>query len=97
MKIQDIWMSALNLVGQAWWVEITTEQPCCVYYFGPFSTSEEAAAAQGGYIEDLENEAAQGIQVVVKRCKPEVLTIDDEAGKPMFSPRFTLPFRRQFS
>jgi hypothetical protein len=96
MKIQDIWMSALNLVGQAWWVEIKTEQPRCVYYFGPFNTEEEAQAAQGGYIEDLENEAAQGIQVEVKRCKPEVLTIDDEEGKSMFDQRWKFPFRGQF-
>jgi hypothetical protein len=97
MKIQDIWMSALNLVGQAWWVEITTDTPRCVYYFGPFSSAQEARSAQGGYVEDLENESAQGIQVVVKRCKPEVLTIDYEEGKPTFDHKWKLPFRRQFS
>ncbi len=79
MNIQDIWSSALHLVGQAWWVEITTERPHCTYYFGPFATAVEADEAKAGYIEDLEGEAAQGIAVAIKRCKPTQLTIDHEA------------------
>jgi hypothetical protein len=34
-----------------------------------------------GHIEDLESESAQGIQAVVKRCKPERLTIDHDMGE----------------
>jgi hypothetical protein len=79
MNIQDLWSNALHLLGQAWWVEITTETPACTYYFGPFATAVEADAAKGGYVEDLEGESAQGIQVVVKRCKPTQLTIEGEA------------------
>jgi Domain of unknown function (DUF1816) len=30
----------------------------------------------GGYVEDLENESAQGIQAKIKRCKPDKLTIE---------------------
>jgi Domain of unknown function (DUF1816) len=78
MNIQDIWSSALHLVGQAWWVEITTEKPHCTYYFGPFTTAVEADAAKVGYVEDLESESAQGIQVAIKRCKPAQMTIDHE-------------------
>jgi hypothetical protein len=82
MNIQDIWSSALHLVGQAWWVEITTERPHCTYYFGPFTTAVEADAAKAGYVEDLETESAQGIQVAIKRCKPVQMTIDyDENGR----------------
>jgi Domain of unknown function (DUF1816) len=76
MNIQDIWSSALHLVGQAWWVEITTERPHCTYYFGPFTSAVEADAAKIGYVEDLESESAQGIQVTIKRCKPAQMTID---------------------
>ncbi len=79
MNIQDLWSSALHLLGQAWWVEITTERPACTYYFGPFATAVEADAAKGGYVEDLEGESAQGIQVTIKRCKPTQLTIEREA------------------
>ena len=78
MNIQDIWSSALHLVGQAWWVEITTRQPHCTYYFGPFTNAPEADKAKLGYVEDLEGEFAQGIQVTIKRCKPVQMTIDYE-------------------
>ncbi|WP_309731028.1 DUF1816 domain-containing protein [Chamaesiphon sp. OTE_75_metabat_556] len=76
MNIQDLWSSALHLMGQAWWVEITTDRPHCSYYFGPFATAVEADEAKAGYIEDLESESAQGIQVAIKRCKPVQMTID---------------------
>jgi hypothetical protein len=78
MNIQDIWSSALHLMGQAWWVEITTDRPHCTYYFGPFATAVEADEAKAGYIEDLESESAQGMQVAIKRCKPVQMTIDYE-------------------
>ena len=60
------------------WAEITTTKPKCIYYFGPFETSDEATDAYPGYIDDLDSEGAQGIVVVIKRCKPDVLTIFDE-------------------
>ncbi len=82
MNIQDIWSSALHLVGQAWWVKITTAQPHCTYYFGPFATAVEADEAKAGYIEDLEGEQAQGIQVAIERCKPQQITIEHEAAVP---------------
>jgi hypothetical protein len=78
MNIQDIWSSALHLMGQAWWVEITTDRPHCTYYFGPFATAVEADESKAGYIEDLESESAQGMQVAIKRCKPVQMTIDYE-------------------
>lgn len=59
----------------AWWLEISTQQPQATYYFGPFSTAEEAQGSQGGYLEDLEQEGAQDITVQVKWCKPKQLTI----------------------
>ena len=80
MNIQDIWSSVLNTIGQAWWVEISTERPHCTYYFGPFASAVEADTAKAGYIEDLEGEFAQGIQVAIKRCKPVQITIDYEAS-----------------
>lgn len=79
--MKEILISLLNFFGLAWWVEVVTATPRCTYYFGPFLTASEAAAAKVGYIEDLESEGAQGIKVVVKRCKPENLTIADDLGK----------------
>lgn len=68
----------VEFLGLAFWVEIVTDNPKCTYYFGPFFSVKEAEADKSGYIEDLENEGAQGIKVTVKRCKPSNLTIFDE-------------------
>lgn len=91
--MQESLISLLDFLGLAWWVEIKTDSPRCTYYFGPFSSSDEAENAKSGYIEDLQGEGAQGIAVVVKRCKPTQLTIVDEGGefrgKP--SPSFSSP------
>jgi Domain of unknown function (DUF1816) len=78
MKIQSIWSSLLHQIGRAWWVKITTKSPHCCYYFGPFASQIAADRAQTGYIEDLEGELAQGIQVSIERCQPAELTIDYE-------------------
>jgi hypothetical protein len=79
--MQEFLTNLLHLVGLAWWVEVTTDSPRCTYYFGPFGGQTEAAAHQAGYIEDLEQEGAQGIRVTVKRCKPTALTVFDEPGE----------------
>lgn len=78
MKVSEMWISGLNFLGQAWWIEIITTEPNCIYYFGPFGNAKEANLATIGYVEDLEDEAAQVIQIQVKRCKPNILTIDEE-------------------
>ena len=72
----------LNNLGLACWVEIVTDKPNCIYYFGPFLTRKEAEDARSGYLEDLENEGAQGIRVAVKRFKPKNLTVFEEIGEP---------------
>ncbi len=61
-----------------YWAEVTTQCPHCIYYFGPFQSFVEAKAACPGYVDDLKSEGALGIEVVVKRCHPDVLTIFDE-------------------
>lgn len=61
-----------------WWVKIVTETPRCTYFFGPFDSAGEAQQHQNGYIEDLEQERAQGIEVLVLQDRPETLTIYDE-------------------
>jgi hypothetical protein len=61
-----------------YWVEVITESPHCIYYFGPFQRFIEAKAACPGYIDDLQTEGALGIKVIIKRCRPDELTIFDE-------------------
>ena len=79
--MQDLFTSLLDQVGLAWWVEISTDLPRCTYYFGPFLDIKLAEAAKTGYIEDLEQEGAQGIKVQVKRCKPAQLTVAEDLGE----------------
>lgn len=67
----------LGIFAKSWWVEISTTQPRCIYYFGPFDTETEASQAKAGYVEDLEQEGAQDIQATVMNCQePEELTIE---------------------
>lgn len=80
-ELKEILISLLNLLGWAWWVEIATDNPRCTYYFGPFLSKTEAETAKNGYIEDLEQESAQGICFKVKRCKPSDLTVYEEPGE----------------
>lgn len=69
----------MNSYRQAWWIEIFTAQPKCTYYFGPFMGAWEAEVASRGFVEDLESEFAQGIQMQIdRRCQPTLLTIEHE-------------------
>lgn len=79
--MKDLLSNLLNLFGFAWWVEVITETPACTYYFGPFLSAKAAAASKSGYIEDLEQEGAQGIKVTLKRFKPARLTVADDLGE----------------
>jgi aspartyl aminopeptidase len=78
--MKELVINFFDFLGLAWWVEITTAQPRCTYYFGPFMSSDQAHGAKPGYIEDLEKENAQKIKVTVKRCKPANLTIDESGA-----------------
>ena len=82
--MKEFWISVLESLGLAWWVEVVTETPSCTYYFGPFASPEDAKAAQAGYLQDLEQEGAKGIKAAVKRCKPAKLTVFDEENEMKF-------------
>lgn len=77
-KIEDIFTAHLEKFELAWWVEIITTEPACTYYFGPFISAKEALLSKDGYIEDLEQEQAQGITVEIKQCHPQELTIFED-------------------
>ena len=79
--MKEFLISLLNFFGLAWWVEVKTSAPRCIYYFGPFLTAPEAEAAKAGYVEDIENEGAEGLRVSILRCKPVTLTVADDLGK----------------
>lgn len=76
--IRDIATGFLEGLSLDVWVEIRTEKPVCIYYFGPFHSKAEAKKACPGYVADLEAEGAKGIHVEIKRCNPPALTISRE-------------------
>ncbi|MBD2777294.1 DUF1816 domain-containing protein [Iningainema tapete] len=91
-NLKELLINTFHNFGLAWWVEIITQNPRCTYYFGPFLSEVDAKGAIKGYVEDLEQEGAQGIVINVKRCKPQALTIADDLGeridrkvRPVFS------------
>lgn len=61
-----------------WWAKIITIAPRCIYYFGPFSTRKEAENYYPGYVEDLNDEGAIGIVIIIERSVPKILTICEE-------------------
>lgn len=82
--VKEALVSGLTQLGWAWWVEIVTEQPKCIYYFGPFVGAKEAQFSQAGYIEDLEQESAQVTAIRLRRGRPRELTIIAQEGQESF-------------
>jgi hypothetical protein len=80
--MQESLISLVDFFGFAWWVEVKTDSPLCIYYFGPFLNRREAELEKPGYLEDLQHEGAQGIEVSIKRCKPAKLTVYEELTEP---------------
>lgn len=80
-RIKSLLIGTVVGLKSNYWAEITTTSPDCIYYFGPFETFLEAQAAYPEYVEDLESEGASGIKVLVKRCLPDVLTIDNSKSE----------------
>ncbi len=79
--MKEITTKLFNTFGWAYWVKITTANPVCTYYFGPFISHKEADTAKPGFVEDLKEEGAKEIKVGIERCKPKQLTIFDELNE----------------
>lgn len=60
-----------------WWVKIVTQYPYCTYYFGPFDSAQEARLNHTAYLQDIQEEGAQGISVQIEQGQPQQLTIYD--------------------
>ena len=74
----NVFLSQLKgLFGNLWWIEISTDTPGYIYYFGPFKHEAEATQAAAGYVEDLEQEGAALRQTsIMKRSTPKQLTVE---------------------
>ena len=58
-----------------WWIEILTNNPNYIYYFGAFDSCREAEQSQNMYIQDLEEEKAEIVEIEIEQCQPRKLTI----------------------
>ncbi|MEL6777064.1 MAG: DUF1816 domain-containing protein [Cyanobacteria bacterium J06597_16] len=75
--MKNFFSSLFSIFSTPWWVKITTSEPNCIYYFGPFDSEGEALQAKPGYIEDLQKEGAQQIQSSMQNiAEPKELTIE---------------------
>ena len=80
--MKNFFSSLFDFFSTPWWVKITTAEPNCVYYFGPFNSEEEAIQHQPGFIEDLQQENARDIRAAIQRCAtPAQLTVELEPSK----------------
>ncbi|MGK7929390.1 MAG: DUF1816 domain-containing protein [Spirulina sp.] len=78
MRLSDLSLSLLERLGLAYWIELRTDAPQCLYYFGPFPHAGEAEKNLPGYLEDLELEGASNIKYAIAQCKPKNLTVFEE-------------------
>jgi hypothetical protein len=75
--MKDFFISMLEKLGMAFWIEVSTEAPRCVYYFGPFLSRSDADRDKPGFEEDLVEEGALGItSMIFQRPTPDLLTIE---------------------
>lgn len=84
--IKQLFFNLSQLGKGDWWIEILTNRPFCIYYFGPFASFQEADTMRPGYVSDLMAEGVYTMQVLVKPCHPARLTIFDEAEAAEFEP-----------
>jgi len=79
--MKNFFNGLLSFFSNPWWVKITTAEPSCIYYFGPFNNESEATQAKPGYIEDLQKEGALQIQTSLHNIpEPAELTIEAETS-----------------
>ncbi|MGB7085182.1 MAG: DUF1816 domain-containing protein [Phormidesmis sp.] len=77
--MKNFFSSLFGFLSTPWWVKITTTEPQCIYYFGPFDNETAAIQAKPGYVEDLQMEGAQQIQTSLENIpEPQELTIEME-------------------
>ncbi len=75
--MQNLLNNLKGMFAKDWWIEILTDSPHCIYYFGPFQSEAEAVQAEADYVTDLKQEGAVIIQVtMMKRPAPAQLTVE---------------------
>ena len=58
-----------------WWLTVLTAQPLCLYYFGAFTTRQEAESLKAEFIEDLRQENALILCASLRFVQPSQVTV----------------------
>ena len=58
-----------------WWIEILTNKPKYIYYFGGFDSYWEIKSLKYKYIQDLKRKQIEIVDIQVLQCQPEELVI----------------------
>lgn len=75
--MKNFFSGLFGFLSTPWWIKVTTAEPNCIYYFGPYDSQSEAIDAKSGFIEDLEQEGAVRIETSLQRSpEPDELTIE---------------------
>ena len=83
--MKNFFSGLFGFFSTPWWIKVTTAEPNCIYYFGPYDSQSEAMGAKPGFIEDLEQEGAVQIEASFQRSpEPDELTI--ELPSPVSAP-----------
>ncbi len=61
----------LAAMPRTWCVEINTVFPNGRYYFGPFSSRQEAEVSRSSYVDRLCRAAARGVVALIKPDQPD--------------------------
>ena len=77
-ETEENFTSYLEKMGLACWIEVMTESPKCIYYFGPFASGGDAESSLEDYLEDLREENAEIVSVEIRRGIPRELTVLEE-------------------
>ncbi|MEB3277636.1 MAG: DUF1816 domain-containing protein [Lyngbya sp.] len=83
-ETEEFFTSYLEKMGLACWIEVITQSPKCIYYFGPFASGSDAQRSVEGYLEDLRAEKAKIMGLEIRRGIPRNLTILEEEMENYF-------------
>lgn len=87
--MKNFFSGLFGFLSTPWWIKVTTAEPNCIYYFGPYDNQSEAIDARPGFIEDLEKEGAVRIETSLQRSpEPDELTVElpNSVGSPLPMP-----------
>lgn len=60
-----------------WWLQVDTQNPIGIRYFGPFRSQEEAESLKYKYCLDLTHDHIRVLDCRAKFCQPRQLVIDE--------------------